>query len=110
MTNKSKLLIGVAVAALSGAAATTAFADDYNAGRGLRYDDQAEQTRDLNREALEQAREQNDTNAQRTDDGDDDDDDAALAPVDNRDSTDDDDDDDDDDAGPGRDKDSSAPN
>src|SRR6185503_21254638 len=83
MTSKSKLMIGIALAAISGMAFTTAFANDY-AATPVRYDDQAEQTRQLNQAALEHARDQNDTNSQQSnDDADDDsDNDAAMMPGD----------------------------
>ena len=62
MRMRFAFLAGVAVAALSGAAFAPAFAadrDESNDGTVARYDDQADQTRALNREALELAKEQN---------------------------------------------------
>jgi hypothetical protein len=59
---RSAFLASVAVAALAGAALAPALAadrDESNDGTVARYDDQADQTRALNREALELAKEQN---------------------------------------------------
>lgn len=96
MTSKSILLAGASALIFSGAAFTTALADDYD-GTRVRYDSQAEETRALNNAALEQAREQRDGDASQ----DDEDDGPAVVPTDDRDAQDDQDDDDDADSGKG---------
>jgi len=90
MTYKSILTMGASGLIFSGAMLTTALADDYDTAR-VRYDSQAEQTRQLNNEALERAQAQNDDDSAQPDD---DSDGPAIVPTDDRDPQDDDDDDD----------------
>src|SRR6185503_12565096 len=89
MTSRSILMMGASALILSGAAFTTALADDYDTTR-VRYDSQAQQTRDLNNESLERAQAQDDSDAQPDDD---DSDGPAVIPTDDRDPQDDQDDD-----------------
>jgi len=88
MTCKSILMTGVSALILSGAAFTTALADDYDTTR-VRYDSQAEQTRDLNNASLENAQAQNEGDDAQPDDSDG----SAVAPTDDADAQDDEDDD-----------------
>jgi hypothetical protein len=92
MTSKSILMAGASALVFSGALFATALADDYDA-TPVRYDNQAEQTRALNNESLEQARAQRDGDAAQSDG--DSDDGPAVVPTDDRDPQDDQDDDDD---------------
>ena|SRR6185436_10490576 len=91
MTRKSILMTSASALIFSSALVTAALADDYDA-TPVRYDSQAEQTRELNNQALARAQAENNGDATQGDD----DDDQAVVPTDDDDSLDDDDDDDDD--------------
>ena len=80
------LLAGVAAATLSGAMIAPAFADDdtYTGGGQLRHDDQADQTRALNRQALKAARAQDGSMMSEPDDANDADDSDAEERSDGR--------------------------
>lgn len=66
-------MTGIATAAISGAFISTAIADDFetNSNTVYRYDSQAEETRALNIQALESARDQNGYSGSPSDDADD---------------------------------------
>jgi len=83
------LMMGASALIFSGAAFTTALADD-NDATPVRYDSQAEQTRELNNESLEQAQAQNSGDAAQSDD----EDGPAVVPTDDGDPMDDESDDD----------------
>ena|SRR6185295_6975261 len=88
MTSKSILMIGASALIFSGALVTTALADDTDA-TPVRYDSQAEQTRELNNESLAQAQAQNNGDAAQPDD----EDGPAVVPTDDGDPMDDEGDD-----------------
>ena len=89
MTRKSILMMGASALIFSGAAFTTALADD---ATPVRYDSQAAETRDLNNDALEQAQAQNTGDSTQSDD----DDGPIVGTNDDGDALDDEDDGDDD--------------
>jgi hypothetical protein len=94
MTSKSILMAGASALIFSSAAFTTALAGN-DAVTQVRYDSQAEQTRDLNNQSLARAQAQSAGDAEDQDD--DGDDNAAVVPTDDRDPQDDQDDGDDED-------------